>query len=767
MNNLFEEPSRRPQTETPQFSEFGNQPKLTVEQFSNEIDLRQILLTLWRRKSVVISTVFLITIIATLIAFQLTPKYTASTKVMIDTRSNQTVDMESVLSGLSVDAATVLSEVEILTSRSLMGRIVKDMGLRDDQEFNGDLRPKGYFSTLLNPKNWWPEGWFDWKIWYDAVFEPNPVREMSEEEIENQTTAKVIDKVINGFSVTPIRRSYVINISFTSESARKAAIISNSLADHYIVDQLEAKFEATRRATAWLNERLADLRKKVRNSEKAVELFRSKKGLVRGKDSSITTQQLSELNTQLILAKSDRAEAEARLRQAKELLNSKDGVQSASEVLSSQLIQRLKEEEAKVLRKTSELMTRYGERHPKIINIRAELRDLRQKLRLEVSRIAKSLENEVAVVRARERSLQKNLKKLETKTTGQGRSEIQLRALEREAAANRLLFESFLNRFKETSQQDDLQRADARVISKAEVPVEASFPKKRLIIAIALVGSAFLGVLLVFVLERLDNGFRTAEQIEKLTGVPSLGMVPSAQGMANKKQVDRYVVYKPTSSISESIRSIRTSIMLSDVDSPPKVIAVTSTVPSEGKTMLALNLARIAAVSGQRVLFIDADLRRPRMHKSLGISNERSLIEVLNGETPLNEACRIEKDTGMVVLPGKVVHANPLDILNSNAMRKFIADVRVRFDQVIIDTPPVLAVSDIKVIGQYSDKIIYNIKWDDTPREAVVTGLKQIVDAKLPLAGVVLTNVNVKKHARYGYGDTGYYYGRYKEYYAD
>lgn len=733
----------------------------------SEIDLRQLLSTLWRRKSVIITTVFLVTILTTLITFQLTPKYVASAKVMIDTRTNQTVNMEAVLSGLSADAATLLSEVEILTSRNLIARVVKSLGLRDMPEFNAALRPKGFFATALSLDNWWPEAWADWKDSFRAIFKAAPDAEMTEAEVEERLNARIIDAVINGFAIAPVRRSYVINIAFKSEDPRNAALIANALADHYIVDQLEAKFEATRRASTWLNDRLGDLREKVRNSEKAVEYFRNKKGLIRGKESSVTTQQLSELNTQLILATSDRAEAEARFRQTKELLSTRDGVESAAEVLSSPLIQRLKEEEAKVLRKASELSTRYGERHPKIINIRAELRDISTKINLEVSRIAKNMENEVAVARARERSLQRSLAKLEQKTAGQGRSEIQLRALEREAAANRLLFESFLNRFKETSQQEELQQADARIISRAEVPIAPAFPKKRLIIAIALVGSAFLGVLLVFVLERLDNGFRSAGQIEQLSGVPSLGMIPSIRAKSDQKHVDRYVDYKPTSSVSESIRSIRTSIMLSDIDNPPKVIAITSTVPYEGKTMLALNLARISATSGQRTVLIDGDLRRPRIHKSLGIGNDHSLIELLNGEATVEEVCHVEAGTGLALIPGKVVHANPLDLLNSNAMRNLIGRLRESFDQVIIDTPPVLAVSDIKVVGQYSDKVIYCVKWDDTPREAVLMGLKQIVDTRLPLAGAVLTNVNIKKHARYGYGDTGYYYGRYKEYYAD
>ena len=253
----------------------------------------------------------------------------------------------------------------------------------------------------------------DWNILSRAIFGTHPARVLNPTEIENKIGAQVVDSVIKGFAVTPVSRSYVIKISFRSEDPRRAAMIANGMADQYIFDQLEAKFEATRRATTWLNDRLGELRKKVRDSEKAVEFFRNKKGLVRGKGTSITTQQLSELNTQLILATSDRAEAEARFLQAKQLLTSKDGVESAAEVLSSPLIQNLKEEEAKVLRRASELSTRYGERHPKMINSRAELRDIEQKIGLEVSRIAKNLENEVSVAHARERSLRTSLAKLE------------------------------------------------------------------------------------------------------------------------------------------------------------------------------------------------------------------------------------------------------------------------------------------------------------------------------------------------------------------
>ena len=724
-----------------------------------EVDLRQILLTLRRRKLVIIGSVLLITTLATLAVFQLTPEYTASAKVMIDTRRNQVVDIESVLSGLSADTATVMSEIEILNSRSLMERLVKQLGLIDDPEFNGALRPPGFVSETLHPRNWLSEAWVA------VVFGPDPEQELSPSEKQDRIKAQVVDAVIGRFSIDPVRRSYVIKLSFTFEDPRKAALVTNALAELYIVDQLEAKFEATRRATSWLSDRLADLRVKVNVSEKAVENFRASQGLTRGRDSSIIVQQLSEISTQLILAKGNKAEAEARLRQIENLLKSAGGAESAVEVLSSPLITRLREQETEVLRKASELASRYGERHPRMINVRAEIRDLKKKIEFEVSKIAKGLANEVAIVRAREKSLAASLRKLEQKAAGHGRSRVRLRELEREATSNRLLYETFLSRFKETSQQEGLQRADARIISRAEPPVAPSFPKKRLIVVLAFVGSVFVGVAIVFLLESLDNGFRTGEQIESLTGVPTLGMVPLISGMKAKKQIDRYVLFKPTSSVSEAIRGIRTSLILSQPR--PQTIAVTSTVPAEGKTMLALNLARAAATSGQKVVLIDCDFRRPRMHISLGIANDSALADVITGNKKFREVARLEMETGLMVVPSKVVPGNPLDLLDSDGMRKLVRALRDEFDVVIFDCPPVLAVSDVKIIGQYTDKLIYTVKWDAVPREAVLSGLKQVAEAGVPVAGIVLTYVNVSSHARYGYGDSAYYYGRYKEYYAD
>lgn len=726
----------------------------------SEIDLRDLLKTLWRRKMVVVSTVVLITVITALTVLQLTPRYTASAQIMLETRQSKVVDIESVLSGISPEMATVLSEVEVIGSTSLIRRVVEKLHLVQDPEFNGTLKEAPWYADYLKLETYFPRDLLV-TMGLKALD-----AELSDEELREKAQVDVVYGVKKNLGVTPVRRSLVITVSFVSENPRKAALIANTISDNYIIDQLEAKFEATRRATAWLNDRLQSLREKVQQTEAAVETYRDRMVGQIGQSTNLTVQQVSELNSQLILARAARAEAGARLDQIERLLNANENLNSAAEVLNSPLIHRLRDQEAQVLRKVSELESRYGERHPRMIKAKAELRDLRLSIEREVKKIAQSLRNEVQVARVRERTLDQNLAQLEEKRGRQGRAEIRLRELEREAQANRLLYENFLSRFKETTEQENLQQADARIISKAEIPTKPTYPKKTLTVALAMVGSLFLGVVLVFVLEKLDNSFRSAEQVEKITGVPAIGMIPLATGMLGRKKLTRLLIDKPTSALSEAVRSLRTSLLLSNVDNPPRVIGVTSTVPEEGKSTLAIWLTQTAARSGQKALLIDCDLRRPRIHKNFDMDNRLSLIELLAEGCSAQDVIQKDEASGAYVLPAKDSPANALDLLSSKNMARLIQSLRPHFDLIVLDTPPLLAVSDSKVTGILTDKVIYAVKWDSTPRELIRTGLRAAADAKLDLAGIVLTQVNVKKHVRYGYGDHGYYYGKYKNYYT-
>ncbi len=728
-----------------------------------EIDLRELLRKVWRRKGVIFGTVVLLTTLAVLVVSQLTPRYSAEAVVMIEPRQSKVVDLEAVIEGLPAESETITTEIEVIRSRGLAEKVITRLGLRRDPEFNADLRPPTWFDEFLVS---WGIPINDWLTSWRGKDDEN----LSDEALQELQRVRVIDAYLEDLDVFSISTSFVIKIWFTSESPETAAKVANTLADFYIVEQLEAKFEATRRATAWLNERVAALREKVDASEKAVEEYRRKSGLLASKGTTIISQQVSELSTQFVLAKAERAEVVARLLQITKLMSSASGVDSAAEVLDSTLIQNLRVQEAEVDRKAAELSQEYGERHPKLINVRAEARNLRAKIDGEVNKIVKGLKNEVGAAWARETSLGRSLEKLKGKIAVANEAEVQLRALDREAQANRTLLATMLTRFKETRAQEDLeaQRPDARLISRADAPELASFPRTGLILSLTLVGSFFIGLLLVFAIEQLDPGFRSGEQIEQQTGFPVLGMVPKLSGRRwfGKAPQDQILVH-PASALAESIRTLHTSILLSHAGGPPKRILITSAQPKEGKTTIVTCLARLLAKSGKKVLLIDADLRRPRIHGALGMAQRPGLADLLSGNATREEVIREDKASGAYVMTAGHVTSNAHDILSSRRMKALLLELGLAYDLVIIDSPPISAVSDARLLAREVDRTVFVVRWAETPRAMVAVAIRQLKSSGAELAGVVLSMVDVRKHARYGYGDSGYYYGPLSKYYAE
>lgn len=570
--------------------------------------------------------------------------------------------------------------------------------------------------------------------------------------------------------------SQVILLTARSEDPKLAAALANTLAELYLVEQLEAKFEATRRATDWLNERVLDLRRQVEASEQAVEEYRRQHGLMRGrgKDTTVTEQQISEISTQLILARTKTAEAGARLRQVRTLVKSDGGVDSAAEVLASPLIQRLREQETDVARRAAEMATEYGPRHPKMINIKAELEDVRARIGGEVEKIVRGLSNELEVARTRERTLERNLEDLKTEAAEINVSQGRLRVLEREAAADRALLDTLLARWKETGRREEIQHADARIISAAVVPGGPSSPRKRLIIGAALGLSTFLGVLLAFLVEHLDRGFRSSEQIETMTGVGTLALVPLLAGLRlGRRSPVAYVLAKPASLFAESLRTLHTGLLLSDVDAAPKSVLVTSSLPEEGKTTISIAMARLLARNGRSVLLVDADLRRHQASRMLGFPDASGLVELLVREgTRLDDVLRCDEDSGLHVLAaGGSSVPSPPDLFDSTRMRELMQALHRTYELIVIDSPPIHVVSDARILSRLADRTVFVVRWGKTRRESAALGIKLLLESGARVAGAVLSMVNVRKNARYAYADSGYYgYGasrKYRRYYTD
>jgi polysaccharide biosynthesis transport protein len=577
---------------------------------------------------------------------------------------------------------------------------------------------------------------------------------------------KVVTNVLRKFKVQNDGKSYAISLFFTSLEPEKAAKIVNTWADQYLLDQLEVKFEATERANDWLSKRLAELKDKVAISDNAVVAAREKYNIVQTDEGeTVTTRQLNEINTQLVLAQTERAQAEARLRRARELSRSKASLDAVGEVIASPLIQKLREQEAEVLRREAELASRYGDRHPAMINVRAEVRDTTRKIREEVDRIISSLENDLEVSRARENTLRQRLTEVEGQQTFVNRAQIQISQLEREAGANRTLYESFLNRFKQIYEQDDMQQSDARIIGRADVPERPSKPLRTLILGAAMVGSVLLGMFIVFLMEMLHNTFRTAIDVEKVSSLKSLAMVPKLQ-RSHSKNVVGYIRSHLTSSYAESVRSVLTALQFTGTGGKPvQTIVVTSSVPGEGKSFFALSLANVAALGGKKVLMIDCDFRRPVIAGMLRVRAEHGLSDYLTGRSRLEDVIYHDKATGVDYC--FAVHRSqvPQSLLSAPEMDIFLRIARERYDYIIIDTPPVMAVSDVIVLSPQADHVLYAVRYEKTPRRVLRTALRTFLHTvKIPTS-TIMTQVDVMRHARYGYGDEGYYYGKYGSYY--
>ncbi len=761
----------------------------------------EILHKLWHRRRLLITTALFIIAIGLIMLHQKVPRYTATSSLMIGITQSKVVDIEAVITGIGTgNYQAVAAEIEVLRSSDLARKVVKKYDLVLREEFNPSLRAPG-LSSYLNPvpyiKNLWtattaslpaekPEkpqaepvpapidpdqvtsSEFITDSWKLAL-EATPEQQATQVDLPRQQEDIAVAIFLSKLGINPIADfSNVVNVSFESTDPALAAKIANDIPETYIIDQLEAKYEATEKATKWLNNQLSELKIKVEASEQAVQTYREQYDITATKGSEIVIEQLSAINSQLIIARSERAQAEARLRQIRKLSGGSDSaIETASEVLSSPIVQRLTEQEAELTRRASELSTVYGVKHPKMIQVNAEITELRNRIRQEIGKVVSGLQNEVEVARLREQSLEQSLAELKQASGQQNQESVQLRALEREAEANRALFETFLNRFKEASSTSGLQEADARVISQAKIPGAPSYPNKRRATLMIIFGAFAFSAALVLVLEAFSPGLTNPEQMEKQLGLPAIGLIPLVKG----GEPSDYALKKPHSSYGEALNSLRTSLILSNPDEAVTVVQFTSSIPEEGKSTLALSFARLLTSSGKKVILVDADLRRASLEDKIGVSaTSKGLTDlVMSDGSDLREFVIQDSKSPLLIMPkGGAEYVNAIDIFSSKRMENIVAHLKKHFDYVIFDAPPIMAVSDAKILGRLVDKTVFIVRWDKTPKKVISAALKQLQDHDVDIAGSVLQQVNLKRYGRYGYGDSGYYYhyGKYGKYYS-
>jgi exopolysaccharide transport family protein len=720
-------------------------------------DFRETLRLLNRRKWHLIGVTALVCAVTGLVLLQFRPQYRATALVMLDTRKARVTNTTDVLGGLPVDVPAVQTEIEVLHSASLLGRVVDKLRLDLDEEYGA--APTSLSSLAVAQL----------RAAYSSIAGVDSNLTAGPSTAESTPRARAIAALSRNVQIATRGRSFVISIALDSIEASKAKRIIDAITDFYLVDQLQAKLDANRRATDFFNERLDELRRNVESAERAVAAYREKHGLTISKDATVTSQSLSELNTQLIQARAQRADRESRLIALQQAARNPATLGGITEVLGNVLISSLRAQEAEVARRIGDLNQRYGESHPRLLQARAEQAQIQGRISAEVTKILGSVQGDAEAARAKEKQLEEQVAQLERQAGGLGQHEVEVRQLEREAQSTRSVYEDFLKRFKELREQQDIQQPDARVLSPASVQPGPVFPRYALTMVLAVAGGLVLGIILIIVMERLDGGFRTGEQIERLTGRPLIGMIPGLSRLTlAKASPAAFSISRPTSAYAEALRAAYTAITLGTLDRPPKVIMVTSSLPGEGKSTFVCSLAGLLARSSpaKKIVVVDADLRRSSVQKSLNVPpTGGTLDEYLSGTKTLEEIVGREEASGLYYIPARANTPNPAEILDSQAMADFMRSLQQNFDLILVDTPPVMAVADARITAKICDYVIFLVQWEKTTREVATNSLRLLRDIQKKI-GVVLSQVNVRRHARYGYGDYGYYYAKYRDYYT-
>lgn len=747
-------------------SNFNLTPSAKVEAPEESQDLNQLIATFRRHSRVFVAIAVVIFAAVVLVTFQLTPRYTATANVMIDTRKHDVTNIDEVLSGLPADSSVVDTEVEILKSRSLAERVVKDLNLDNDPEFNAKLRPANPIVAVIAAPI----------AAISEIFGGGPASAPSAGEAQavqieaTKAHEAVVDHVLARLKVKRSGLTYVIDLGFESKDPTKAALIANTFADRYLTEQLETKYEATQQATQWLNQRLSELQPQVEQAEAAVQQYKAQHGLLASVGSTLTEQEISGLNSQLAEAKADEAEKDARVRTAQEETQAGSSGANLSGPLSSPTMMQLRSQQAEASSHVADLQTKYGPRHPEVQRAERALSDINAQISQEIARQVSNLQSEDSVARQRVASLEGSLAGAKGTLEGNNAASVELDDLQRKADAASTLYASLLNRAKQTSTDEGTEQSDARVVSRAKIPNKPSFPNKQLNLALGLVLGLAGGVGGVFLMEALDSGLTTSEDVERFFNLPHLGAVPlldsTTDGKSSGIPPGRYLVEKPLSAFSEAFRNLRASIIFSKVDEPTKVVALTSALPGEGKTTTTFCLGESMAMSGAKVVVVDCDLRRRNVNRLLGIEPEAGLIEVLQGTATLDDVLIRQKSTGAWYLPLAKSAYTPRDLFGSAAMDRLIAELRERFDFVLLDTAPVIPVSDTRILAPKADVVVFLVQWRKTPRKAVEAAFAMLISVNADIAGIALTLVDAREQAKYGYGDPGYYYRSYRKYYA-
>lgn len=682
--------------------------------------LQELWRLLVRRRRLVLS-VFAIVLALGAIATALQPRrYEAVAILMMSPREPEgVVAQQQPQSTRPADTGYVDSQVEILRSPALAAQLIERLDLDEDPEWTGGKA--------------------------------------------NANPAAVTHNVMQ--AIHPRRRgsTYVVEVAVRSKDPQKAARMSNELVEIYLASRAQARIESAQRTSAWLERRLEELRAELREGESNLEAYRAETGLLTVNGVSLTEQQMQEAETTALAARVELAEREARWRQAQSVARSGGSGETMTGALTSEVMAQLRQRQADVDRRLAEYADRYGDLHPTVIAARAEQADIERQIRAEVGRLTESLRNEAEVARARAATLQGHLSSVRSDLVRNNAQLVRLNELERGVVAARAVYASLQQRQHELASGAAGIGGDAQLIAPGAPPTRPETRPFALMAGLAAIAGLIAGIFAALLAEKLGARVETAEEVERKIGLPVLTTIPQL-GARELRQLPGsechpggFAAAKPRSAFTEAIRLLRTKVSRSKPSNGPLTVAIASALPREGKTTTALCLARVAAMSGKRVLLMDCDLRGRAINVLLGIDPRVGLLEVLRGERTWRQVVGSDDFSGAHVLPAAGDSFTPEDVFSSDAMHNLLQELRGSYDLIVLDCPPILTLAEARDVAVLADGVVIVARRGKTTSHSLRTAVAELREAGANIVGGALNGVDISAPGRTSYRDPLYF----------
>jgi len=702
--------------------------RTSLEQAGNtsfaESDLLDYWLLIKKHRGQIFKLTLMVTLLSMLVVFQMTPVYRATALMLIESSQSKVMTLKDMYRGQRESKDEFNSQVQILHSRPVAETVVRKLKLAESE------------MTVLAANG----------------------KKMTQEQVMNS----LVGKIQGGLIIKPLKQSRIVQISFNSTDRELTAKVANAVVDAYIDNDLEARAEMRQKASGWLMQRIDSIRTKLEDSEKTLQHFREQENIVDNKGVALSGsgKQFDEVSTNLVIARMRLAEAQNAYNQVKEY-NSKsvEILESIPAVLKDPTVQKMKQAENEAIRKVNELKGRYAHAHPKMIAANTEQKSAHEALAQAINAVINGISREYEIARANASAAANAKQEIKAEIQSLTRKESRLSMLQREVDSNKQLYDSYVIRAKETEAAVNLQSTAGRLIDPAVVPFLPIKPKKLRIVVLSMLLGFLASVVLVFLLDYLDSTVHSISDVEQRLRMGVLGTVRLLEQEEGGSKPALAFLDDPNSAFSESIRDIRTSVLLSAIDEPHRVVMVTSTVPGEGKTTIAINLA-FALGQVKKVLILDADMRRPMIGKTMGeeMVSGMGLVDYLAESATLDDCIRSTPNSNVFVLPAGKRFNSPLELISSQKFSDTLDKLKNQFDVVLIDCPPLKPVSDSLVISRYANAVLYVIKTDGAPHQMINAALKRLDEVNAPLLGVVLNQVDFKKADRYGHYSYQYQY---------